>query len=204
MELYGSRDPDSVSVREIARAAHQKNASVVSYYFGSKEALLRELILDVSAVADVDRRRHIQRIETAGGPHSIREVVSILMRDPRSAFDSEPSDGAQGPFIDMMLSRKSDLLFETIGPELGPGTHACLDHLRRLLPELPEPILSQRLRLALLLGFTTLSSRRDALSHPHLWPARWLDDLAQENLIDTVVGMLREPVSFQTTAVLEG
>lgn len=204
MELYGSRDPDSVSVREIASAAQQKNASVVSYHFGSKEALLRELIVDVSAVVDADRRRYLREIEVGGGPHSIREVLAILLRDPLLAFAPDAADEPHGAFIDMMLSKKADLLFDTIGPDLGPGTRACLDHLRRLLPSLPEPILSQRLRMAVLLAFAVISSHRDARAHPHLWPARWIDELAQQNLIDAVVGLLEAPVSPQTLAQLQG
>jgi len=202
MRLFGSHDPDSISVREIAHAAGQKNISVLNYHFGSKETLLRELIVDVATIVDADRRHRVQEFEADGGPHSIRQVVEVLMRDPRFAFSSETDAKSYGPFIDMMLAKKGDLLFDTIGPELGPGTRACLHHLRRMLPALPEPLLSQRLRLALLLGFAALSSRRDALGHPHLWPVLWTDEIAQQNLIDTVIGLLEGQVSPQTTALL--
>ena len=46
LRLFAEKGIDGVTVRQIAEAAGQKNHAVVGYYFGSKEALVRELIVD--------------------------------------------------------------------------------------------------------------------------------------------------------------
>lgn len=203
LRLFGERGVEGVSTREIAFAVGQKNVSLLNYYFGSKDALLRELIADVAGVVDADRGRRLRDMEAAGGPHSIREVLEIIVRHPRLSYPPPEASGPVAAFIDMMLATKADLMFETRGPELGPSTRACLEHLRRMLPGLPEPVLSQRLRLALLLAFAALSSRRDAVAHPHLWPDRWESPLAQQNLIDATIGLLIQEASPETNGLLD-
>jgi hypothetical protein len=157
---------------------------------------------DVSAVVDADRGRRLAEMEAAGGPRSVREVLEIVVRHPRLSFPAGEESGPVAAFIDMMLATKADLMFETIGPELGPATRACLEHVRRLAPGLPEPLLSQRLRLAILLAFAALSSRRDAANHPHAWPAGWTSPLAVENLIDATMGLLMQDASPQSLGLL--
>jgi AcrR family transcriptional regulator len=200
MSLFGERGVEGVSTREIIAAVGQKNVSLLSYYFGSKDALLRELIADVVRVVDADRSRLLRDMEAAGGPHSVRDVLGILVRHPRLSYPPSQASGPVAAFIDMMLATKADLMFETIGPELGPATRACLEHLRRMAPGLPEPILSQRLRLAILLAFSALSSQRDAAAQPDAWPDGWNSPLAVENLTDALQGLLMHDASPQTLA----
>lgn len=198
LELFGQRDPDSVSVRQIAREVGQKNVSLLNYYFGSKEGLLRELILDCARITDTDRQRRLKAMEVGPTPPSMREVLAVVLSRPHDSFSKEEIDGPLGSFIDMMLSKKADLLFETLSPDLSAGTRAGLDLLRQMLPDIAEPILSQRLRLLVLLGFSVQSSRRDAINHAHLWPEDWTGESGQQNLIDAAIGLLCQPVSDET------
>lgn len=202
LELFGQHDPDSVSVREIGRAAGQKNVSLLNYYFGSKEGLLHELIHDFARVHDADRQRRLKALESRPEPASMRDILEVVLSRPHDSFPKEDIEGPLGAFGDMMLSKKADLLFETLSPELSTGTRTGLGLLRRMLPDLPEPVLSQRLRLLLLLGFSVQSTRRDALHHPHLWPDGWTGDIGQQNLIDAAIGLLLQPVSAETDQVL--
>ncbi len=198
LELFGQHDPDSVSVREIGRAAGQKNVSLLNYYFGSKEGLLRELIQDCARVHDADRQRRLKVIESRPEPVSMRDVLAVVLSRPHDSFSKEEIDGPLGGFIDMMLSKKADLLFETLSPELSTGTRKGMELLRRMLPEIPEPILSQRLRLLALLGFSVHSSRRDATNHAHLWPQGWTEQSGLQTMLDSAIGLLCAPISSET------
>ncbi len=199
--LFGQQDPDSVSVREIGRAAGQKNVSLLNYYFGSKEGLLRELIQENAAIHDADRRRRLKALDAKGGA-SIRGVLEVILSRPHDSFPQEEIEGPLGAFFDMIFAKKADLLFDALSPELSPGTRAGVDQLRRMLPDIPEPILSQRLRLLVLTGLSVHASRRDALRHPHLWPEEWTGEAGWQNLIDSAIGILQQPVSPQTRACL--
>src|SRR5262245_9296451 len=77
--LFADQGVDGVTVRDIAAAAGQKNHGAVGYYFGSKDALVRELVIDGAREID-DRRNHMLDVmEARGGPISIREVVDALI-----------------------------------------------------------------------------------------------------------------------------
>ena len=43
LKLFAERGVDGVTVRQIAEAAGQKNHAAVTYHFGTKDALVRQL-----------------------------------------------------------------------------------------------------------------------------------------------------------------
>src|SRR5437016_14272052 len=79
LRLFAERGVDGVTVREIAAAAGQKNHGAVGYYFGSKEALVRDIVQD-GAIA-IDRRRNalLDALEADGRPRGVREVIDVLI-----------------------------------------------------------------------------------------------------------------------------
>lgn len=200
--LFAGQGLDAVSIRDITTAAGQKNAGSVNYYFRSKEALIAELIAETAAVVEVERNRRVDAMEAAGGPRSLREVLAILVGLPSDETMARMGGDAASAFLDRVMSSHRELLFEAIHFDLDTATRRCLAHLRRMLPELPPLVLAQRLRLAMLHAFAALSSRALAAKSPELWPAEWTGAIAHENLIDTLEGMLRQPPSAETLALL--
>src|SRR5260221_7126438 len=79
LRLFAERGVDGVTVREIATAAGQKNHGAVGYYFGSKEALVREIILDGAIAIDQRRNVLLDQLEADSGPRAVREVVNVLI-----------------------------------------------------------------------------------------------------------------------------
>src|SRR5580698_10595219 len=56
--LFAERGIDNVSIAEIVRTAHQRNASAVHYHFGSRDEILRAVLArHVPTIAD--RRRQL-------------------------------------------------------------------------------------------------------------------------------------------------
>ena len=54
--LFAQRGIDGVAVRDIVLSSGQRNAASLHYYFGTKEALVRELVLD--GATRINERRH--------------------------------------------------------------------------------------------------------------------------------------------------
>jgi len=54
--LFATRGIDGVTVRDLNAAAGQRNNASLSYHFGSKEDLARELIIDGAKILDDQRR----------------------------------------------------------------------------------------------------------------------------------------------------
>ncbi|MFA5122390.1 TetR/AcrR family transcriptional regulator [Zavarzinia sp.] len=201
--LFAERGIDAVSIRDITKAAGQKNAGSVNYYFRSKEALIGELIADVAAIVEVERNRRVDAMEAAGGPHDMREVLAVLI-------DLSPLEDEVAPigedairFMKRVMASHSELLFEAIHFDLDTATRRCVAHLRRLMPAMPPVVVGLRIRLAMLLAFAGLSSREAAVVSPDLWPAGWTAPVADANLIDALEGLLTQPPSAEAINLTE-
>src|SRR3954454_12216164 len=77
--LFARRGIDAVTVQEIVSAAGQRNNAALHYHFGSKEELIRQLVVDGAAVLDERRQGMLRQLEARGGPATIREVVLVLV-----------------------------------------------------------------------------------------------------------------------------
>src|ERR1035438_37373 len=77
--LFARNGVDAVTVQQIVAAAGQRNNAALHYHFGSKEELIRQLVVDGAAVLDERRRGMLRDIEARGGPATIREVLQVLV-----------------------------------------------------------------------------------------------------------------------------
>ena len=80
LRLFAERGVDGATVRQIAEAAGQKNHAAVTYHFGSKDALVRELIVDGARAIDLRRNAWLDECEARGGPGSVLEVTEAMVR----------------------------------------------------------------------------------------------------------------------------
>src|SRR6476661_9316604 len=87
--LFAQRGVDGVTVQEIVNAAAQRNNAALHYHFGSKEELIRQMVVDGAAVLDERRRGMLREIEARGGPASIREILHVLVMPVIELADDE-------------------------------------------------------------------------------------------------------------------
>lgn len=195
LRLFAERGVDSVTVRQIAEAAGQKNHAVVGYYFGSKEALVRELILDGARTIDERRNAWLDRIEPDGGPHSVLEAVEILVR---TSIDLAPpgSDECYSRFFNMLGLSHRMLFMETLDGRWNRGYQRCLDHMRRLMPDMPPALKNQRfVFFGSSLGgiLATREAELADLSRPH---PMWRADQTLANLCKALAAIIEGPVTI--------
>src|SRR6202030_4615459 len=77
--LFARHGVDAVTVQEIVDAAGQRNNAALHYHFGSKEELIRQLVVDGAAVLDERRQVMLREIDARGGPSTIREILLVLV-----------------------------------------------------------------------------------------------------------------------------
>lgn len=202
LKLFAQKGLDNVSVRDILDAAGQKNAGSINYHFSSRDALIRELVVDVARVLDSDNNRRLDALEVAGGPHSIRDVAEILIPQltPGAAAAGDESAYTLRFFTSVLISHR-DLLFEATAGE-DRGTRRCFAHIRRLAPPMPAELLQQRLMLVLIYALTAASSMEAAEANQAVWKNLWGYPSARANLADTLAGIIIAPVSEQTAALV--
>lgn len=198
LQLIAERGVENVSIRDIQGAAGQKINGSITYYFASREALIRELIVDVGQVLDAANNRRLDRLESAGGPNSVRQVVDILLPSfsPVDPAETNQADYSLRFFSSVLISHR-DLLFEaTAGQDR--GTRRCYAHLRRLAPDMPEELLQQRLMLVLLYSLSSGASMEAAQADNQAWKNLWGYKSSRSNLADTMAAIITAPVSEET------
>ncbi len=208
LRLFAERGINGVSVRDIVSASGLRNSSSIHYYFGTKEALVKELVVDIARHTDIRRNRVLDELEAAGGPGSVAEVVRVLIETSveRPEDKDDPPGITRGymRFIMMLQLNHLRVFNEAVAVEnkWNSGYLRCLDHLRSLLPDIPREVLNQRFIFMTLSVGTALSAREGAMESSGHSNRLWGTSYALENLIDTVCGMLEQPPSSETLDAL--
>jgi AcrR family transcriptional regulator len=202
-KLFVARGLGAVSIRDIVGAAGQKNSGSVNYYFKSKAALVKELIVDVAKLIDEDHNRRLNELEAAGGPKSIRDVVSILIQHPTLDSPGRGHDAYALRFLNMLMIDHRDLVFAALAGGADSGTRRCVAHLGRFAADMPAALLQQRLRLMVMFLFAAESSREASLKRRASASKLRGHPAARNNLIDSVEGMLLQPPSVETLDALD-
>lgn len=183
--LFAERGVDGASVREIVTAAGQKNAGALHYYFGGKDDLVRELILDGARMIDDARQAMLDAMEAAG-PVTVRDAVRALVEPSFELNGDSGEHETYLQFIQVLQTTRREFFLETLGGRWAQGYQRCLDHMRRHLGHLSETEANQRL-LLMGLALGALAAAREAAlyqsgrAHPF-----WGQQAAVEAIIDAV------------------
>lgn len=163
--LFAQRGVDAVSVRDILAASHQKNGASLHYYFGTKETLVAELVVDGARLIDERRNAMLDAIESAGGPNNLQEIFEVLVL-PATRLNASGGEGDYLRFIST-FSQQDRAAFEAIvGDGWNTGYQRCLTHIRRLSSAGGQDLERRLVFLGLSLR-AVMTAREGALaSHP--------------------------------------
>lgn len=202
--LFATRGIDGVTVRDLIAAAGQHNNASLSYYFGSKEDLARELIIDGARILDDRRRTMLTALENADREPTVREVLEVLTV-PVVELAAEPSQASYLQMIANLELNDRAFVRETLGDTWNFGYRRCVEHLLALIPGVPRQILEQRISLAVIYMNAVGAARERSVGTPGA-SRLWSTPYAMPNVLDTIQAMLEAPPSEQTldTAGLRG
>lgn len=196
LALFAERGVDQVSVRDILSEAGQRSGGALHYHFGGKEGLLRELIADAARVFDEARLKRLAAIKAQGAP-TLRDVLRVLADPFDSAREQHVPRGYGALMNALQVEHYQAFIAGVEG--LDVGYRECISLLRQLLPELPRQQLNQRIRLMMLLMFSSAAARErattSASSEASVWAQFWAEPGSRDTLIDCFEGMLRQPGS---------
>ena len=201
--LFALRGIDGVSIRDIVAAAGQRNNASLHYHFGSKEALVAELLVDGAKLIDANRQALLDTLEAGARPYGVRAILEALVH-PVSRMTEDPEHG--GTYIrfiaDLQLNHRQ-FFRETLGDRWNAGYRRCLKLLRERLPHVPAPLLEQRISMMGIYSNALFAAKEAALDAAHGPNRFWTPVHTLENIVDTLQAVLECKPSTSTLALLE-
>lgn len=192
--LFATRGIDGVSTREIMKASGQKNTASLGYYFGSKENLVRELIIDGAKIIDDRRHEALDKIEARGGPRKARDVTDVLIFTAvRMSPDQPTQEDSYSRFITHIGQHHPDLFWETLGDQWLGGFTRCFQHMRGLMPDMPEAVKTQRIQLVASYLGSILSLRERILTGGDEPASLWAQDGSLHHFSQTMAAIIEQP-----------
>jgi AcrR family transcriptional regulator len=190
--LFATRGIDAVTLREIQQAAGQSNTSVIRYHFGSRDGLIRALISYRQAALGADRREMLASMREEGKEADPRAVVWLLARPLANSI-------AAGEMFAPFLARLAEN--PVARSEYWPD-HVDDDWTQEKLEVLVDTALQdlpKRIRrgrtFQLYISLVNVLAAAARSGHG-------ISEAQLHNYVDTWVGMLTAPVSYETRALL--
>ncbi|MEP1028858.1 MAG: TetR/AcrR family transcriptional regulator [Alphaproteobacteria bacterium] len=200
--LFAEKAIHNVSLREINRAAGQKNVAALHYHFGTREMLL-EAIFE-HRMDGINRRRvaMLDAMEATGPITQVRPVVTAMVAPLAEQLDPTVRGQHYVRFLAQVISDPGIDLGGLVRDKFDHGMARTRDLLRGLLSDLPAPLVEQRIRQAVAHFVHALAdkARRDAGGRTTGRSGG--TQLFIANLIDSIAGALTAPVSDETMALL--
>jgi AcrR family transcriptional regulator len=197
--LFARYGIDAVTVQQIVDAADQRNNAALHYHFGSKEELIRQMVVDGAAVLDKRRRQMLDEIEARGGPKSIREVMLVLIM-PVIGLGGDERWRGYIRFTSNLQASDPKTLRDALNNRWNASYVACFDYLKLMLP-LPPKIIEQRLSMFVIYANSILSAHEAALESQNTKTSRlWGQPFTIENMLDMLEAALTCTPSKSTLA----
>ena len=199
LRLFSLRGIDGVTVREIVAEAGARNNASLHYYYGSKDALVNALILECAQHSDGARLQRLEALEARGGPGDVSDILRLIV-EVETTPRRQGGDGAVGissghmRFVMGLQINHRRLFMQALAGRRSSGYMRCIDHINRLLPDLPKAVLNQRLIFMDLMLGSTLAAREAAFDLDPEGGKLWSSPDAIDNLIASARGLLTAPL----------
>ena len=196
--LFARHGVDGVTVQQIVTAAGQRNNASLHYHFGSKEELIRQLIVEGAKELDERRKALLDSHERSGAPFTARDLLRIMVLP---VFDLTQEERWQGyvQFTSSLQTSNREMFRSALNNRWNSAYVRCFDHLKKLLQHIPAPVLEQRLSLFIIYGNAITSVRDFELTTRRQQQNRfWNKPFTIENILDTLEASVTCPPSAAT------
>jgi AcrR family transcriptional regulator len=191
--LFASRGIDGVSLREINRAAGQRNASALQYHFGDRNGLVRALV--EKHRADTDPRRHALLDQYEAEGILDRHALAAALVLPLAAKLADPDGGRAFLQINCEIFTRPKFRVELV-PRHDPTSSISRWH------NLLDPLVPDEEKSGLHSRFPTIRFAFVELARRAAGKSRRDDRLFTSHLIDLVTALLATQPSETTLRLL--
>ena len=192
--LMDERGVDNVSLQDIGQASGHRNRSAVQYHFGSRDAVIRAVIMRTMEPIDAERNLLLDHLEATGArltPRGALEVVvTPLVRQLRT-----PEGRRYIRLCAQVINHPRFIQDAGDAITVNTSVSRCAQYIIPILAGLPAPIAAER--TSQVTGFVVRACGDQSRLMDSETPARPV--LAVEdftlNLVDTILAILQAPTS---------
>ena len=191
-KLFAERGIHGVGMREIVAEAGHKNAGSIRHHFGSKDNLIREIMIEGLRRSEQWRIEQLDELERSHAKISIRDLLLILVGPVRHNVVTETFM----VFLAQVALGSREFYEEVINKEIQVGTKCCVDYLRAISRPPSDEYFDNRMALLSNYLMAYLNSQyrgrsaQGILSRSHV---DWRSDDLLEHFLETAEGILRMP-----------
>lgn len=194
--LFAERGIAVVSLREINQAANQKNIAAAHYHFGSREGLVKAVLMH--RWPRLDRRRG-ELLERSGRPQDLRFLLEAFILPLAEELAPRSEGNHYLRFIRDYERLGADY---QMAQQVSPAGVEIFRQFECCLAWLPESIRAMRIGYVINLMHSILAKAEEQLARGEI---RHADiDLITSNMIDMFVDALGAPLSAGTVELLAG
>jgi AcrR family transcriptional regulator len=192
--LFAERGIEAVALRHVNQAANQRNMSAAHYHFGSREGLVRAVLM--YRWPDLDRRRG-EMLASGSAKRDLHFYLEAFVVPLIEQLQPREEGNYYIRFMQQYERFKEDYSFAR---QLTPASVEIYDQIERLIGFLPVDV--RRLRIGYLINMihSVLASAEEHLGRGEIAPGEIA--LIGANLIDMCASALTAPLSADTLALL--
>jgi AcrR family transcriptional regulator len=195
--LFGERGIEAVSLREVGAAAGQRNNSAAQYHFGSRDGLVDAIFEYRMGAIDARRRELLADLDAAGRGHERRALLEAVLLPLAEELGHADGVSWYARFLQQVAFEPGFDAFAGSRRSVTEGLATVAGRLRDELPDLPDDLQAQRLRLAFRYLVHSLADHERALGAHTTSTAATA--LLVADLVDTADALLTAPVSHTTS-----
>jgi len=197
--LFAEKGIDNVSLREINRAAGQKNVAALHYHFGTRESLL-EAIFEHRMSGVNDRRvSMLAQLEQAANDASARQIVEAMVFPLTAQMENARGGMNYVRFLSHAISDPNVNVGQLVRNKYDQGMSQTRRIARRRLTHLPGEIVDLRITLAGNYMVHALADEVGRIAETE----QVVSAFFIANLIDSIVGAISAPASEETLSHFE-
>lgn len=194
--LFDERGIDQVSLNQINQASGHRNRSAVHYHFGSREAVVRELLERTMKSIDQERNILLDHLEATDASCSQREVMQVLVgplcRQLRTA------EGRRYlRLCAQVVNHPRFLADASEAIQINESVRRCAALLAPTLAHLPVEVSGERRSQVVAFSVRALADQARLMdAEPSPRPRLDIEEFSA-NLVDVLLAIINAPTSVQ-------
>jgi AcrR family transcriptional regulator len=192
--LMDERGVDNVTIQDISQASGHRNRSAVRYHFGSRDAVVRAVVMRTMDAIDAERNVLLDHLETTGAPLTPRSAIEVIIA-PLARQLRTPEGRRYLRICAQLINHPRFMSDAGDALTLNASVRRGARHLIPVLTRLPGPVAAER--ASQVTGFIARACGDQSRLMDSDTPARpvlSVEDFTM-NLVDTVLAVLEAPTS---------